>query len=250
VLARLRIVAERVSRLGLQRRSIGPELLDGPLDDPETLQGNLRDLGRVNRWLGGTRLSCRAVDMLLEGADEARILDVGTGAADIPMALIGAARRHGRRWHVTAVDSRAEVIDAARTVTPALLTTPDLVLERADGQSLPYADRAFDIGHASLVIHHLEPAEAVAFLRELMRVSRVGVVVNDLVRSRLTVSTAWLMSHVFTTNRYTRHDAPLSARRSYSRAELHELFDAAGLRVVAEVGGPAGHRRALSGVAA
>ena len=32
------------------------ELLDGPLDDPAALIGNLRDLRRVNRWLGGVSL--------------------------------------------------------------------------------------------------------------------------------------------------------------------------------------------------
>jgi ubiquinone/menaquinone biosynthesis C-methylase UbiE len=227
---------------------MGAELLDGPLDDAATLRGNLRDLERANRWFGGARLSCRAVEALLGDADTARILDVGTGAADIPLALLGAAGRRGRRCHVTAVDSREEVIAAARAVSPALLSTPDLVFEVAVGRSLPYGEGDFDIGHASLVIHHLEPLDAMAFLRELGRVAGLGVVVNDLVRSPLTLAGAWLTSRLFTTNRYTRHDAPLSARRAYSRAELRELLDAAGLRVVAEINGLGGHRQALAAV--
>ena len=36
-----------------------------------------------------------------------------------------------------------------------------------------------------MVVHHLEPADAVALLREMARVARLGVVVNDLVRGRL-----------------------------------------------------------------
>ena len=224
------------------------EHLDGALDDPAALCGNLRDLKRANRWLGGARLSCRAVDALLGGMDGASILDVGTGAADIPLALLDRAKRHGRWRHVTAVDSRREVIDAARTAFPDLLSTPGLVMEVADGRSLPYGDRDFDVSHASLVIHHLEPADAVTFLQELARVARNGVVVNDLVRSRLTFAGAWLASHLFSTNRYTRHDAPLSARRAYSQVELGGLLGAAGLRVVAEFGGPAGHRRAVAAI--
>ena len=39
----------------MERRTDAVELLDGPLDDPAALRGNLRDLRRINRWLGGVR---------------------------------------------------------------------------------------------------------------------------------------------------------------------------------------------------
>jgi ubiquinone/menaquinone biosynthesis C-methylase UbiE len=234
----------------MQRVSMGVELLDGPLDDPAALRDNLRDLRRANRWLGGARLSSRAIDALIDDTDDASILDVGTGAVDIPLALLAAGRRRGQRRQVTAVDSRAEVIAAATAMEPRLTADPALVLAVADGRALPFEDGAFDLGHVSLVIHHLEPPDAVACLRELARVARAGVVVNDLVRSRRTLAGTWLASRLFTMNRYSRHDAPLSARRAYSRAELHALLGAAGLRVVVDLGGVGGHRRALAAVRA
>ena len=40
------------------------ELLDGPLDDVALVRGNLRDLARVNRRLGGVRLSIAAIAAL------------------------------------------------------------------------------------------------------------------------------------------------------------------------------------------
>ena len=43
-----------------------------------------------------------------------------------------------------------------------------------------------------MVVHHLEPADAVALLREMARVARLGVVVNDLVRGRLYWAGAWV----------------------------------------------------------
>ena len=45
----------------MERLAGAQELLDGPLDDPATLAGNLRDLRRANALLGGVRLSlyCR-----------------------------------------------------------------------------------------------------------------------------------------------------------------------------------------------
>ncbi len=219
------------------------ELLDGPLDDPAALVANLRDLARLNRVSGGIGLSRRAIAAL---GNPATILDVGTGGADIPIALLAAAARDRRRLTVTATDSRAEVLAAARAARPGIDRIAGLTLEIADGRGLPYPDGAFDVAHASLVIHHLEPDEAVAFLCELRRVARNGIVINDLVRGRLAWIGTWLAVHTLATGRYTRHDGPLSVRRAYSRTELVGLLGAAGLTPVATIAGFAGHRLAIA----
>ena len=224
------------------------ELLDGPLDDPAALRGNLRDLARVNRRLGGTEASRRALDHLLDHRHGAQtMLDVGTGAADIPVALVDAAASTGRELRVTAVDSRQEVLDAARAVNGRLAAMPGVELVLGDGRSLPWPDRSFDVVHASLVIHHLEPREAVAFLTEASRLARRGVVVNDLVRARHHWIGAKVLLTLATRNRYTRYDGPLSVRRAYTRVELRALLAAAGLRPLAEIaahrGPPGRHRR-------
>jgi ubiquinone/menaquinone biosynthesis C-methylase UbiE len=236
--------------LPVMRRLAGAtELLDGPLDDPVALRGNLRDLAWINRRLGGTRASRRAIDRLLDRRSGPHsLLDVGTGAADIPIALMAASARSERTLRVTALDSRAEIIAAARALDPRLATTADLQLVVADGRSLPWPDRSFDVVHASLVLHHLEPAEAVRFLAEAGRVARHGVVVNDLVRGRQHWLGARVLLALTTRNQYTRHDGPLSVRRAYSRMELRALLAAAGLRPIAEVGAFAGHRVAIAAV--
>jgi SAM-dependent methyltransferase len=225
------------------------ELLDGPLDDPAALEANLRDLAQINRLTGGTRLSERAIGALdgLGGLDDAAsILDVGTGAADIPLALIAQARVDGRRLSITATDSRPEILAAARRAQPAIERAAGLEMAIADGRALPYPDAAFDVAHASLVLHHLAPDEAVAFLRELRRVARRGIVVNDLVRGRLFWIGGWLLIHGMLMSRYTRNDGPLSVRRAYTRPELMGLLSAAGLEPVATFGGFAGHRVAFA----
>lgn len=217
----------------MKRVSGAAELLDGPLDDEPALVGNLRDLARANRWLGGVRLSAIGLAALAPAGMPISVVDIGTGGADIPLALIERARRTGRRLSVTAVDDRQAILDAAVLAHPGLTHTGDLALRVADGRALPFSDRSFDIAHASLVIHHLEPADAVVFLREMARVARRGIVVNDLVRGRAAWLGAWLLSHLTTANRFTRHDASLSVARAYTVAELTSLIAAAGLRVEA-----------------
>ena len=224
------------------------ELLDGPLGDPVVLTGNLRDLERVNRWLGGVSLSARALWSLTDGRDDLRVLDVGTGAADIPLALLERARRDGRRLHVTGIDARPEVVAAATARRPRLRSTTGLELHLGDGRSLPYDAGAFDVAHTSMVVHHLEPDDAVRLLAEMRRVARTGIVVNDLVRGRLAWLGAWILAHGLTMNRFTRHDAPLSVRRAYTETELSDLLGRAGLQVVFRTRGLLRHRWAVAAV--
>jgi ubiquinone/menaquinone biosynthesis C-methylase UbiE len=235
----------------MRRLAGATELLDGPLDDPDTLRGNLHDMTRINRRLGGTTASRRAIDRLLGGRSGPHsVLDVGTGAADIPLALIAGTRHSPRPLRFTALDSRQQVLDAARQLEPQLepASAPDLQLVVGDGRSLPWADDSFDVVHTSLVLHHLEPPDAIAFLVEAARVARHGVVLNDLVRARFHWLGARALVAVTTRNRYTRHDGPMSVRRAYTRIELRALLAAAGLRPIAEITAFAGHRVAIASV--
>ncbi|MGH2489161.1 MAG: methyltransferase domain-containing protein [Candidatus Limnocylindria bacterium] len=212
------------------------------------LRDNLRDLRRANRFTGGVALSRRAIEALAPAPAPLTLLDVGTGGADIPLALLAHARDRRRTLAITAVDSRPEILDAARAIRPGLDRVAGLDLGVADGRALPYPDAWYDVAHASLVLHHLEPAEAVAFLQELSRVSRLGVVVNDLSRRRITLMGAWLLSRTFTRNRCSRHDAPLSARRAYTLREAIGLLAEAGLRPISVTHGVFGHRWAIAAV--
>ena len=83
------------------------------------------------------------------------------------------------------------------------------------------------------------------FLGELRRVSRLGIVVNDLSRGSLTWIGAWLVTHTVAASRYTRHDGPLSVRRAYTMPEMKALLRRAGLEPAHGFVGFAGHRYAI-----
>ena len=226
----------------MKRADSRPELLDGPLD-PDVLCANLRDLKRVNRWLGGARLSVDAVRPFVVGAPiktEVTLLDVGTGAADIPRALVRALRSsRGGLLAVTATDVRPEIIDVAREATAR--TT----IETREARLEDEADGSFDLVHSSLVLHHLDKPEAMAFLGDAKRVAREAVVVNDLGRGWLWFTGAWLLTRLVTRNAYTRNDAPLSVRRAYTPDEVVAMARQAELRLVAHYRAFPGYRYAL-----
>ena len=215
-------------------RTTAPELLDCPGQDPAELAGNLADLRRVNRWLGGVRLTLGGLARLtgdLRPGSALRVIDVATGAADIPIAVTDWAARRGLRPWILATDISAEIIRVADWPV-----TDTVAVALADARRLPFADDSFDVAICSLVLHHLRPEEAVSMLREMGRVARRGIVVNDLVRHWPGYAGAWLMSHALTRNPLTRHDAPLSVRRAYTRREMLTLLDRAGLLPVACTG--------------
>ena len=233
----------------MDRLADGIELLDGPLDDPVALAANLRDLSWINRRFGGIALSRRSLDALLPARpDQLTLLDVGTGAGDVPAALQATEARLGRRLEVTALDSRPEVIAAALAVAPTLALRPHFSFMVGDGRSLPFADGSQDVVHSSLVVHHLEPDHAVVVLREMGRVAAIGIIVNDLARSRLYWLGAWLLSHTLARSRLTRTDASLSVRRAYTRQEMAGLLAKAGLQPVFTTEGFFGHRYAIAAV--
>lgn len=220
------------------------ELLDGPIE-PDLLAGNLRDLERVNRWLGGQELSWRALEHLLPAMPRdrpVRLLDVGTGAADIPLALLRRARRKGHALEIVATEVRPEIAAAARRRAGGLA---GLELQLTTSARLEHAAGSFDVVHASLVAHHLEPPRAAELLCEMARVASVGVILNDLFRRWHAWLGAWLLTRLATGNRYTRHDGPLSVRRAYQPAELARLARGSGLRPERLLREPFGQRYAL-----
>jgi ubiquinone/menaquinone biosynthesis C-methylase UbiE len=202
------------------RRTIARELMDEPVDDVDELAANLRDVAFANARLGGTAPVVRAVRRL--GAR--RILDVGSGAGDVPLALVRDGERRGVDVRVTCLDVSDQMLAIARRATG---DHPALAFVRGDGASLPYDAGAFDVVTCTLALHHFEPAGARALLSELRRVARVSPIVCDLRRSAVAFAATWLWSRT-SRNRLTRHDAPLSVRRAYTPDEALALARRAG----------------------
>lgn len=210
-------------------RSDAPELLDGAIDDPAELAENFRDIQRVNRLLGGTSTVLRHLPSLLDAVPPDRpatILDLATGAADIPIAIARWANRRGRPVRIVASDASDEILELAGETTA---DEPAIELARIDARAVPLPDDAVDIAICSLSLHHFPPVEAVQVLREMGRVARVGFILNDLRRSRPGWVAAWVAARLTTRNRLTRNDAPLSVLRAYTPDELARLLDRAGI---------------------
>jgi len=204
------------------------ELLDLPGLDAEELRNSLRDVGRLNRWFGGTQAVIDEIERIvtkrsLHGA--ITVLDVGSGGADIPRALVRWGERRGLRVQVVACDWHPQIPAIAAGFSRS---NGSISFLRADALALPLPDGGFDFVTCSLMLHHLGEEEVVSLLRKQRALPRHGLIVCDLERSRLGVAGVWLAARVVCRSRLTRHDASLSVRRAYTLTELQDLARRAG----------------------
>lgn len=212
------------------QRSGERELLDGPLPDAAELRQNLNDIYRLNRLIGTTSQIIRSITALLGGIDVTlQVLDVGTGAADIPIALIRWARKSGREIKVTALDRSPQVVAIAQE---RIVGYPEVELIEGDGRRLPFHAGSYHAAICSLTLHHLDEDDAITLLRNLDRVTSRGFVVSDLTRGWAAYWSTWLFIHALTRNRLTRYDGPLSVKRAYTIAEMRRLLAESGIRSV------------------
>ena len=215
----------------LPRAAGTPEIIDGPPAPFAEMARCMMDLVRVNS-LGGRMLTLTHVKRLLAALPPDRVvtvLDVGTGAGDFPRALVRWARRHRRRIRVFALDRDAATL---RIAAGLVREYPEITFLRGDALALPVRTEAVDLTISAMTLHHLEPEAGTRYLAEMDRAARVGFVVNDLERSRHAHWAVWLLTRFVTRSVISRHDGPLSVRRSYTPSEVRELCEQAGLKGV------------------
>ena len=225
-------------------RSHEHEYLDDHTPEQEVVDRVYRFLTLVNSRLGGSQATIDRFDVFSRSwkpGERIEVLDVASGAADLPRALISWGRRGGFDVRVTALDTSLRALDYARRDGRS---DGRLRLVCADVCNMPFGESAFDYVICALFFHHLTDAEIVSTLRTFDRLAKRGIVVNDLTRRRRLLLWTWLFTRPF--HPILRHDGVLSVRRSLLPAELGALASESGLEWL-DVREHFGHRMTLAG---
>ena len=182
-----------------------PELLDehdAPRDDMER---SLRDLRRFNSIYGGARVYRRLLRRFNENPQS--ILDVATGTAD------NIENANGFR---VGVDFKIDHLLYMRNGSGVRRVV-------ADALRLPFRNDAFEIVTSAHFFHHLTPDENRDMLRDALRVTRRGVIINDTRRHYLPYLFVRLLGALRLVGPITRNDAPASVLRGYTIEEARAI---------------------------
>ena len=204
-------------------RNLRDELLDLDEAPYEEVQDSLQDVATVNRYLSGYRVLLQHMEPILKSHKANypfRVMDAATGSADQPVALVKLARRIGVPIHITAIDIIAKMLKLAHK---EFACYPEIQLLQCDILNLPFRENAFDLVINSLSLHHFSWEKVVIILRTIYNVGRLGIVVNDLHRSRVAHAAIFILTRIFTRNRLTRYDAPVSVMNAFTPKEFCEL---------------------------
>ncbi|MGA1044543.1 MAG: methyltransferase domain-containing protein [Phycisphaerales bacterium] len=213
----------------LTRRVVVPERLDDPLVAREELVESFRFIRVVNRRLGGVAAIEHELARLVPAwpTDRPlRVLDLGTGVADLPLAAIAWADRRGLSIECVGVEMHRGVLELAHEATAA---EPRVSIVELDARRSVehFGVDSFDLVHAGMFLHHLEDLEVMTMLATMSRVARVSILWNDLVRSRFNA----LAIRVLTIGRHptVRFDAAASVSKGFTIREVRDLARRVGL---------------------
>ena len=201
-----------------------PELMDRPQPVTRALETDLDNLVSLNRRFGSHRLVRKFLARWLNGGRCYRVLDLCTGAGDIPRMMLDWARPREITLRIDAVDANASTLEIARqhsAAYPEIHFIQDDVLKFEGGES-------YDLVCCSLALHHFSEDDAVRLLRSCSEHSHRWVLVADLERSPATSLAVWALTAALYREPMTRFDGRLSARRAFSFREFHALAVAAG----------------------
>jgi len=212
------------------KRIYEEELLDAGEGTDEDVANSLSDLRRVNRFLGGKKVVLGALSSCLDGASAKKVslLDVGTGSADLPMAVLEYTKLRGVQTFIAAADLSERNLRIARA---RLGVSPEINFVQADSLRLPFTARSFDFVTASLFLHHFRDDDVVRILADFGRIARRAVIVNDLIRNLVPYYFTKVAGPLLATSFLTINDGPVSVLRAFTLDEMRDLAERAGLRI-------------------
>lgn len=212
--------------LALRSRRIEPEILDDIALEDERRLSALNGLRRINAVSLTAYQVWRPIRMLAHDRP-LRVLDVASGAGDIPLALWRYARRARIAIDVSGCDKNPNSVEYANERARGAGAGVTFFVRDVVQDGIP---SGYDAITCTLFMHHLESDTALKLL-ESMRFGGVRmVVVNDLCRCCAGYAVACVACRMLTRSDVVHYDGPRSVCAAYKPREFSALAERAGMR--------------------
>lgn len=189
--------------------------MDDDSVSPEDAVESLADLRRVNRWFGGVHTTAHLLRraMRTKGLRTASVLEVAAGDGYSIAHAVQLLKEENLQVTPLCLDRRA--------LRPDAHCCEHTVIGNALELAFPPA--SFDFVSCGLFVHHLTPAQVIAFINGALIVARHAVLINDLRRSPVHLALVYAGMPIFRT-RIAFVDGLASVRQAYTPHELCGLI--------------------------
>lgn len=179
----------------------------------------LKDLNRVNAVLGGNKVTINGIKKVLKEhpVKELRILDVGCGDGSMLREVAKFGRKKEWDMRLLGVDANEGAIAIAREGSEAF---PEIQYEVQNIFSDEFKKQKFDLILCTLTLHHFKDNEIRQLLEIFVNSCRLGIVINDLQRSRTAYRLFKLFSAVFLKKEIAKKDGLTSILRGFKQEDL------------------------------
>ena len=208
------------------QRILEPEVMDSP---EEAIDYDTMDFTEVNTAFAEKAIAISARYAIALSPPAAKVLDVGTGTARIPI-LICQQRPH---WQIVGIDLAHSMLQVGLKNVEQAELQQQISLELVDAKQMPYQDGQFDMVISNSIVHHLP--DPLPFFREIKRVIKPGgaILIRDLIRPASEEIMNALVDSIGT--EYNAHQKLLfrdSLHAAFTLDEVKEMVDKSGLEGV------------------
>lgn len=209
--------------INTRHRTQEAEIMDDFYLEGEELRLALDKIAQINKLLGGNRLTLEGVKTLLKQADKTQaitIADIGCGNGDMLRMLSDYGRKKGYSLKLVGIDANAYTIDYARKLSQEY---PDIEYKCMDIFDNDFENVAYDVVLCTLTLHHFTDEDILKLIATFNKNANIGVVINDLHRSKLAYRLFSIASGLLNLNKMSREDGLTSILRGFRRGELQQF---------------------------
>ena len=189
------------------------------------LEKTLNDLDNINKWLGGNKITMQGIKKLLRdhsGDRPVHIVDVGCGNGAILREIATWGRSTPFKLKLTGIDANTHAIEIAERLSEYY---PEINYSSLNIFSDEFHHNQYDIVLCTLTLHHFKDNEIKEIMNNFYRQANIGVVINDLHRSKQAYFLFRAFCKVFIRNKIARDDGLTSVLRGFKRKDLKKFAE-------------------------
>lgn len=184
------------------------------------LRAALDQIARINQLLGGNKVTLHGIKEIIKKNNVSHtivIADVGCGNGDMLRMLADYGLKNNLKFKLIGIDANAFTVNYAQTLSNDYSNIEYLCL---DIFSEEFSTINYDIVLCTLTLHHFTNEQILNIITTFNNNAAIGIVINDLHRSKLAYRLFKLICIVFSLGKMSREDGLVSILRGFRKNEL------------------------------